>query len=741
MKIRLLVALLIISIFGVTVYLYTNTKAQTTTAVIKEIGDLNPIGNNFSPQTSVQKDTPSWIRLTVNGKTDTEIGGTGYSGADIMMVLDATQTMGGTIPANSDGSGGSVKKSAAAISAMKAFVDGSDNDNDWIGFGSYVICIQYNSNHTPVLWDFQNYSTKFSKTVAYSTLHRNLSSIKDQKTSIKNMLDTMTFFYYNSGNPYEPTYCSHPYGGDPGQTSIAAGITLGNTQLTPILNDSNASSYRSSTGLGVNGYNNGPLTRGGNVKKYMLLLTDGEESAHPHMTDPDIDNEGRTPLENAAYYGVQIDTFEFGTNSSTNTQRLKDIASQTGGTYYKGGSVQSILSNINTERTQITQEQTITKLPVSINEQVNGTYFKIDPLSYSSTFKITRSPYSGESGEQDITNSICPSLNCVSNQQYTNGNLTGFTVNLDSFGSDEKRYVYFRVTPIKSSTTAVDVDSSTSSVTYKGSADQTYTIPNTQVTIGDNQPFFQTAGDIYSGNTINSQLPKSTNFSLNTNSILFSSSTQSYGVGTSSTNGWIATPYALSNNDYSYSAYYNKYKSHIQSIPITGMNSLSAAGYYTNSNSTDLTLNGSNWDNKVFSLGNTIVIFVPGDLYIGSNFTVTADGKSSLAFIVNGRIGIDPSVTKVEGIYLADGVIDTSCKTSSQFQSDNTCSPNSGSSSGGSQLALNGIFVSNSGFNLDRYGTPGSQAGEVFNYRPDFLMSTVPSLGTQTYTWKESTSL
>ncbi len=102
------------------------------------------------------------------------------------------------------------------------------------------------------------------------------------------------------------------------------------------------------------------------------------------------------------------------------------------------------------------------------------------------------------------------------------------------------------------------------------------------------------------------------------------------------------------------------------------------------------------------------------------------------------------------GIYLTDGRFDTLCN--DVMMSTSLCAPKlspyyDAYSPPNSTLTLEGMFMAgmdttntNNGFNLKRKGNnsgPTMTPGETFVYRPDFLLSTVKTLGTVNYTWKE----
>jgi hypothetical protein len=90
-------------------------------------------------------------------------------------------------------------------------------------------------------------------------------------------------------------------------------------------------------------------------------------------------------------------------------------------------------------------------------------------------------------------------------------------------------------------------------------------------------------------------------------------------------------------------------------------------------------------------------------------------------------------VRKIEGIFIADHLIDTACtKDQGGFKSDDSCLPSTSSDA----LELQGMFYTgvNGKYRLDRVGAPG----ELFKYRPDLLFAANNQLGKITLLWKET---
>ena len=87
--------------------------------------------------------------------------------------------------------------------------------------------------------------------------------------------------------------------------------------------------------------------------------------------------------------------------------------------------------------------------------------------------------------------------------------------------------------------------------------------------------------------------------------------------------------------------------------------------------------------------------------------------------IASGNISVDPSVTNLEGVYIADGVIETGVSAS--------------------QLLAGGIFTGWQGFNLERDLGIGNEAdpAERFIYRPDLVRNAYQYLLKPQISWAE----
>lgn len=125
-------------------------------------------------------------------------------------------------------------------------------------------------------------------------------------------------------------------------------------------------------------------------------------------------------------------------------------------------------------------------------------------------------------------------------------------------------------------------------------------------------------------------------------------------------------------------------------------------------------ISGADWS---VNGGDKIVILVPNDLRIDNNITVSAG--SFLAIIVQGSLTIGNGVTNLQGVYIADGAIDTG--------------------NGANQLSGQGIFVGWGGINLGRdlAINNNTSAAEDFTYRVDLQRNAYKYLLGFDFSWQE----
>ncbi len=805
-------AIAVLLFVGVFIYNGKLSPVQSTSCgancSLKEIGTIDGLGN-FSTTPTLIKDQPYWVRLTINGQ-DNLVATPGPTatpapkGVDTMMYIDLSSSMLENYPKYNPDNGTDVIMYQAAQTALNKYIDSSDQANDYLGFGTFTWCINYKNSATPVWWSYDDFNRGDGKMVGFSAVHIPLRPMANNPNYYKNIINSITFngddadFCAGTGLSHEPTSNGGPYnttGEFHGGTSIGGAITGANTFLTPILNDPKAkrkdgTSYRDSVkskNLSTYNRNMGPYARqyttGAAIPKYIILATDGGEGVPPLVTDEDIDHNTRTIVQNAKQHGVKIFmviTRRQSSLSANGIARINYITGTTGGKAYYGNSEQELVANFSNIRTDIVEDSNggaipsgtpVAKTDITVTEKVNASYFKIDEPTHSTpiTFKV------GQPGspETDITNLMCKDSNsdtvpdCVSNKKYNaSGNLIGYDVTLDPIGFGQTRYIYFRVTPTKSTGgLSVPVDEDPTSVIDYEDIPATVNLDNVSVVITEASLFFQVfgGGDVYSASndvtkSIYSFLPGSTDLFSSVANVVFHRGGATYGNGKVNSKNREVDPYAITYDpvQMSYNTLYNEYSklmpaSNIKNI--SGLSDFTTSGYYMDNTSTSngkFEIKGAGWTGQNLQ-GKKIVMFVPGNLYISTNFSVEDDGNSLLVFIVKGDVGIDPDVTNVQGVYIVDGKIDTACKSSSSFNAANSCSPDAGANGTEKQLTLEGMYITNSidpltkgynglagGFLLDRKPTTAIP-GERFIYRPDFIMSTSLSIGRKSYTWIENT--
>ncbi|MFO0781861.1 MAG: hypothetical protein U0524_03140 [Candidatus Saccharimonadales bacterium] len=178
--------------------------------------------------------------------------------------------------------------------------------------------------------------------------------------------------------------------------------------------------------------------------------------------------------------------------------------------------------------------------------------------------------------------------------------------------------------------------------------------------------------------------------------------------------------------------------------------------YKYNSNGTQLTIDTTNISPNV-----NVSYFVNGDVYIKGNIAYasgwTRDTVPSFILKASGNIYIDPSVTRLDGIYVAEGQIYT-CATDFNELPDpddalyGTCN---------TQLVVHGVFQANK-INLMRTykslrnatqteyrkpegaTAPDTNAAEVFDFSPELYLSNpmiLPKSGTGVQQWESYKNL
>ena len=143
---------------------------------------------------------------------------------------------------------------------------------------------------------------------------------------------------------------------------------------------------------------------------------------------------------------------------------------------------------------------------------------------------------------------------------------------------------------------------------------------------------------------------------------------------------------------------------------------VSPDGFFWYKATGDLTIN----NNTVIPGTRKVIIVVDsGSLTINGNVSITNPGQGAFVVIVSGDIRVDPTVTTLAGIYLADGVFATGV--------------------GASQLAVTGSVVTYGGAALERDLGAANRTtpAEQFTFDPRLIFNIPRSLGVGKIVWKE----
>jgi len=608
-----------------------------------------------------------------------------------------------------------------------------------------------------------------------------LQRLDGQQNSFKSTINAIGYETIGEadGTPdYRNLPCRRAFGGGSfvpfgvswnGLSTLGAAISMANFEFSNILFDLDAvrisdnSPIRTSRDYTQIGQltHGGPRARdmtGNVIPKILVLVTDGGDGVPPFYDDEEIDKASRAIYQRAKDNNIKIYAITFSPVGSPKYTRLESIVNFVGGKLYRYDSAEEMIEKFDLLAADIdnqypstlpTPSPGIVQSSVIVKEVVNRSNFKmLEPIK-GTTFRVSRDVNGVEIQEQ---NTICPDIqvntvttgnpDCVSNKQYSAGNLFGMNISLPPMRYGDTKYIYIKVVPIDVGSN-VFVDNPISELEYPdlnlGSCPSACPdIPNFTVNIGNPPSYFQVlSGNVYSkadNNSIRSDLPLLLDrFLTSNNGIVLSNGTTNFGAGKVSESMKELKNYTIQTKPL-YDEMYEKNSSKITSTNISGIDQLSSGVYLDTSTnaSSPFKVQGSEWENKQVS-GKKMVIFVPGDLIINANFTIAKDGNSLLLFVVKGNIGIDPRLDKLQGIYLTDGKIDTVCN--GNFQSNGTCLP-AGGGVAEAPLLLEGIYYAQKGYNLDRNAAAGSS--EIFSYRPDLFFSAIDIFGSNNYSWREN---
>lgn len=253
-------------------------------------------------------------------------------------------------------------------------------------------------------------------------------------------------------------------------------------------------------------------------------------------------------------------------------------------------------------------------------------------------------------------------------------------------------------------------------------------------------------GNVYSRGEVNASivnvLPSTEQFIQPNKGILFTSSINDFGRPVENVVSFYDQNANISEN-ITYDTLLESYKKSYKQTNLNNGTVRSGVYLHSDGSTNDLEIkNGSPFDS--ISSGDQYVVFVPGNLYIGplnsDDFIVPRDGKTFIAFIVKGNIGVDPSIERLEGVYITDGTFDDVCRRSNpapQSFSGGQCGGATTYSSA-NQFLVEGLLSARSGFILQRINTTGDSA-ENFTLRPDFYFSGLDLIGINRKSWFEVT--
>lgn len=752
MRIKFSILFIFLTILVTAYYFNSKTDAVENcsggTCTTKEIGNISPTNpNNFIASDNLDITKEWWVKITAKGRSTVETSTeTTYYGADIMLIADVTGSMISRMP---DG----VRRIDALKNALNKFLEQSRNE-DYIGIGTFAYCNQYN-NSVPMSWSYEGTSSSANGAQRkFGSLIFPLQRFEGKKATYQSFVSSLDLSQ-NGGSLYI-NYCNTQgdvlVNGRLAATTVGAGLTVANSQLTNLFNTSAGSAYRNSS----KGTNPGPLARGSlpggvTIPKYIILMSDGEENVDPRAADEEIDDRGFSRIQTAKNTGAKIYTILLGdVNNTSAANLLEDIAS-TPENFYKAPSNDELDNIYRTIRESITETSTIVTTEVGLssllNEKINASYFNILPPT-DDTFRLYKTD-----------NGVRSRINCngdvIANCGVSNSSPTGFDIQLPKGSSTDTFEVWFKV-KITQPGNNVNVNevidgAGTSKIRYENGYEET--VGNTQVDLIAKDPYFNTSGggNLYTVSGIQKNLiPEN-------RKLLESQGSQSHGIfyrgndilnlgGSNQETKISDAPIwnaKLNSSQYVDTAKF-KYTPLLESIErvsaLDDVNNILTKnrGVYKTTGSATIS-NPINYPAGVRR--NWHVVFVDGDLFIRNNIKIPntgiATGTSGIVFVVRGNIGISTSVTELQGIYIAEGTIDTSCN-SSTFSGRN-CS--STEASRNTPLRVEGNIISTgetAGIITERKNPNADEPSEQFVFRPDLLLMATSSLGNVNYSWTET---
>ncbi|MDO8551781.1 MAG: hypothetical protein Q7S03_03845 [bacterium] len=359
----------------------------------------------------------------------------------------------------------------------------------------------------------------------------------------------------------------------------------------------------------------------------------------------------------------------------------------------------------------------------------------------------------------------------VANVLISDGSSPNSSVLRTTFSSDNLLVATLnpvQVTPPGYSTTVTAVgpgSAAISAVVNLLNGNSCSTPTSTAVNVTPPEPWYQTqSGDVHAQGNITSKIPgtilaPNNVFSKDLYSfpgvISFGGASAYFGMGTVSSKGWLAnSPFIPTNTSYSY--FFSKLGSptvesftdgngrkYCDDVACPGGQSTTQTTiYYAKSRDVNISA-GRQWNN--IPVGAKIIVLVDGNLNISMNTNgrIIVPVGSFLAFFVKGNIYLEGNMGNksvsttpiLDGIYMADGIIDTYYPAPS--------GPGLGS---GFRMITGGLFYGGSGVLLNRDIKNDCSLGaicnantpsEYFGFRPDLVVNTPRELWSGSMSWLE----
>ncbi len=184
-----------------------------------------------------------------------------------------------------------------------------------------------------------------------------------------------------------------------------------------------------------------------------------------------------------------------------------------------------------------------------------------------------------------------------------------------------------------------------------------------------------------------------------------------FGNGFSSPTNWQVG--STLSNTFNFSYYWEALKNNPAAVNVNStviLNPTAAINLYNVGGSVTLEANS-----LILPASKVAIFLITGTLEIKNNFTIASD--ESVVFVVSGNIEVDPSVTRIDGLFMDSGSFTVAA--------------------GSDQLVVNGmVYTTNMSLNrtLRSFTTPAYK----FIYQPKYVITLLPYLGRSQVNWQEA---